>query len=298
MTMAGEQLERRRLAARSAERLTASLDAVLGDRLRPEPGTRPDYYGDGVVVSAFGLLERCPRRAAHPADDFEDSVSTVRRRVGLAALRRVADDASPAHDVATAVDEVLTERSDLSRSLADWVEQLDRAGRAAVAAGAITWAAAVLRLVGPSTAVRWADASSSSHWNVPDRLVRVTATHDAVLGGVVSGERLLLVADGAGGPSDRLRAAYLALVRSLGTQHAPVRVTLAAPSRGAMTRVDVDEPLLDLAVDRVAEHLAVRADPPTAPPVVGPWCPSCHLLDLCDEGRAHVAPTSVRPSDA
>ncbi len=283
--MAGEQAERRERATRARDRLVDALDGALADRLRVTVGERPDPYRDGVVVAAFGLTERCARRAAHPADDFVESVATARRRVALAALRRVSDDASAAQDVASAVQEVIEERTDLARGLCEWLEQLDRAGRAAVAAGAITWGTALARMVGGGAPVRWADASSSSSWNVPDRLVRLTASHEALWGGVVSGERLLLVADGSGGPTERLRAAYLALVRSLGTQHAPVRVTLAAPSRGATTRVQVDDALLDLAVDRVVEHVAMRADPPTAPPAPGRWCRHCHLLELCDEGR-------------
>jgi hypothetical protein len=284
--MAGEQAERRARATRARERLVDALDAALGDRLRVPAGERPDPYRDGVVVNAFGLTERCARRAAHPADDFVETVATARRRIGLAALRRLGDDASAADDLATAVQEVIEERTDLARGLCDWLEQLDRPGRAAVAAGAITWGTATARLVRSGAAVRWSDASSSSAWNVPERPIRLTATHEALVGGVVSGERLLLVAEGAGGPTERLRAAYLALVRSLGTQHATVRITLAAPSRGATARVEVDDALLDLAVDRVVEHVAMRADPPSAPPAPGRWCRHCHLLDLCDEGRA------------
>ncbi len=63
-------------------------------------------------------------------------------------------------------------------------QQLDRPGRAAVAAGAITWATATARLVRSGASVRWSDASSSSAWNVPDRQIRLTATHEALVGGV------------------------------------------------------------------------------------------------------------------
>ncbi len=281
-----EREERWRLASALRERLVASLSEALGDRLVPEPGVRPNYYDDGIVVSPFGLMERCPRRAAHPPQDFVESVATARRRVGLAALRRIGDDASPATRVAGAVDEVLADRSDLGLRLAEWIDQLDRAGRAAVAAGAITWAASVLRLVGRHPSIRWADPSSGSSWNVPNRLVRVTASHDARMGSVRDGERLLVVADGTGGAGDRLRAGYVALVRSLGARHTPLRVTLAAPSRGTLERVEVDDALLTLAVDRLVEHVAQRADPAAAPPVPGRWCTHCHLLEVCDEGRA------------
>ena len=137
--------------------------------------------------------------------------------------------------------------------------------------------------------------SRSTRWNVPDRLVQLTATHEAQMGGVVQGERVLVVADGVGGPADRIRAGYVALVRAVGTQHAPVRVTLAAPSRGELTQVAVDADLLDLAVDRVTEHVAHRADPDRSPVVPGRWCVHCHLLQDCAEGLARVGAASVPP---
>ena len=191
--MAGEQQARRELATAARGRLVEALDLVLGERLRTERGVKPDYYGDGIVVTQFGLLERCGRRAAHPADDFAESVHTARRRVGLAALRRLGDDASAATHVAAAVEEVLGDGVSLGRGLTDWLDGIDRAGRAAVAAAAISWCEAMVRLVGTDLTIRWADSSSSSHWDVPDRLVRMSASQDAQLGGVVSGERLLLV---------------------------------------------------------------------------------------------------------
>lgn len=285
----GERAEREALAEHARARLEASVDAVLGERYRPEPGTRPDPYDGGLVVSSFGLLERCARRAAVPAQDYVDTVATTRRRIGLAALRRLEDDASPAQDLPSAVTEVIEERTSLSRSLADWLEGLDRAGRAAVAASATAWASAVLRIVGRVPGTRWADASASPKVDLPDRLVRLTASHDAERGGLATGERLLLVADSSGGARDRLRVGYLALVRSLGRRQAPVRVTLLAPSRGERTAVVVDEALLSLAVDRVAEHLAALAQGEHAPASTGPWCSYCHLLELCDEGRARLA---------
>lgn len=291
--MAGDQTARRALAAAAHDRLVGSLDDVLGDRLRPTPGTRPDVYADGIVVQSFALLERCARRAAHPADDFVESAHTARRRVGLAALRRLADDASTSTGVAAAVDEVLRDGMSLPRQLTEWVEGLEPAGRATVAAAAITWAESLRRLVGPSASIRWADAASASRWDVPERLVRLGAAHDASTKGVVSGERLLLVADGTDLAADRLRAGYLGLVRSLGTRHAPTRVTLAAPSQGSLVRIDVDEALLALAVDRVVEHVSLRAAPATAPPRPGRWCGHCHLLDLCPAGQARVAAASV-----
>ena len=285
----GERAEREALAEHARARLEASTDAVLGERYRPEPGTRADPYDGGLVVSGFGLLERCARRAAVPAQDYVDTAATARRRIGLAALRRLDDEASPARDLASAVAEVVEERTSVSRSLADWLEGLDRAGRAAVEAAALAWSSSVLRIVGRAPGTRWADPSASSKVDLPDRLVRLTASHDAARGGPATGERLLLVADSSGGARDRLRAGHLALVRSLGMRQTPVRVTLLAPSRGERTTVVVDEALLSLAVDRVAEHLAALTLGEHAPATPGPWCTRCHLLELCDEGRARLA---------
>ena len=62
--MAGEQQARRELATAARGRLVEALDLVLGERLRTERGVKPDYYGDGIVVTQFGLLERCGRRAS------------------------------------------------------------------------------------------------------------------------------------------------------------------------------------------------------------------------------------------
>ena len=76
---------------------------------------------------------------------------------GLLALRRLGDDASDARDVATAVDEVLADAADWPVQLRRWVDELDRAGRAALAAATITWCTSVLRLVGRDPRIRWAD---------------------------------------------------------------------------------------------------------------------------------------------
>ena len=130
--------------------------------------------------------------------------------------------------------------------------------------------------------VRWADPAAKANWDHPDRLVRVVAAHDASSGGVVNGEVLLLVADRDADSTDRMRAAHLALVRSMLSRHSPVRVSVAAPSRGEKVQIPVDRDLLDLAVGRLMEHVALRLEPPTAPVRPGRWCSHCHLADVCE----------------
>lgn len=278
-------------AERARVRLVGTLDGLLGGQLVVEPGSTPDYYADGVVVSGFDLLERCPRRAVLPADDYQDSVGNARRRVGLLALRRLDDDASPAADVAAAVAEVMSDPTGWPGPLRDWVDGLDRAGRAALAAAVITWCISLRRVVRPDRRIGWSDPVGPDRCNVPGRLVQLRASHEAIGGGVVTGERLLLLADGAegaGGPADRLRAGHVALVRALLSRHAPRSVTVVSPSRGEKVLVRVDDELLDLAVDRVAEHVAHRVAGESAPTVAGRWCRHCHLLEGCASGRAHV----------
>lgn len=290
--MTGEDRAARTEAAeRARQRLVGTLEGLLGDALVRQPGTKPDLYTDGVVVSVHGLLERCPRRAVLPAEDYQDSVATARRRIGLLALRRLDDDASPAGDIVAAVDEVMSDPAGWPGPLRDWVDGLDRAGRAAVAAGAVTWCISVRRLIGADRRVGWSEPSPSMRWDVPGRLVALTASHEARSGHLSSGERLLVVADGAegaGGPADRLRAGYIGLVRALGSGCAPLSVTVASPSRGDKVRVEVDDGVLDLAVDRVAEHVAHRVAAGAAPTVAGRWCAHCHLLEGCAPGRARV----------
>ncbi len=284
----GGRDERRHLAEGAIERVMAGLDAVLGDHHRVEPGKkRPNVYDQGLVVRPYDLTERCPSRAAQPATgEFAWSARTARRQIGLGALRLLDDDSSDASDLGAAITEVLSNRSTLGMSLAGWLDELGRPGIAAVSAAALTWASGVRQVVPPDPRVRWADPTAGARWDVPDRLVRVVANLDASMGGVVTGEVLLLVADSDADSTDRMRAAHLALVRSVLARHAPVRVTVAAPSRGVKVQVEVDRDLLDLAADRLVEHVALRVDPAGAPTRPGRWCDHCHLLEVCHAGRA------------
>ncbi|MHB1139348.1 MAG: hypothetical protein ACYC2O_10365 [Microthrixaceae bacterium] len=289
------------LAATATARLTAALDAVLGDRLVPTAGERADYFADGVSLDAFAVLERCPRRLAHPPDDYVDEVATVRRRIGLMVMRRLATathdgrlPASSTEPIAVAVRHVMDEREDWPGPLRRWVDGLDRGGVAAVHAAVVTWCHGASRVVrGKRDGIVWSDPAQPSKWNVPGRLVQLRGSVDATIGSVVRGEKLLVLRDAAPGAADRLRAGYLGLWRSAGTGCAPVRVTLASPASGGREQLAVTSDLLDLAVDRVVEVVGHRADPDQAPPMVGRGCRHCHLLDVCEEGAEHVGTSGI-----
>lgn len=282
--VAQDKAGRRELAEAALEQVTDGLAGIVGDRLRVVPGERrPSVYDHGLVVRPHDLLERCPRRSAQPpTGDFAWSTRTARRQIGLGALRLLEDDSSTVDDLGRAVAEVVANRSALGQSLAAWVDDLGRGGVAALTAAAVTWAAGLRRMVPSDPRVRWADPAAKANWDHPDRLVRVVAAHDASSGGVVNGEVLLLVADRDADSTDRMRAAHLALVRSMLSRHSPVRVSVAAPSRGEKVQIPVDRDLLDLAVGRLMEHVALRLEPPTAPVRPGRWCSHCHLADVCE----------------
>ncbi len=292
-----ERDTRRELAERAALRLSTALDAVLGDRLVHDEGTKVNYFDDGVVVDAFAVVERCARRVARPADDYVESVATSRRRIGLFVLRHLADQppgASPASGLADAVDVTIRDQLDWPENLRGWVGDLDRAGRAALAGAVLTWCDGALRLVGRDPRIRWADPSRVPAWNVPGRVVQLRGSIDAVIGTVVRGEKLLTLSDAAPGPADRLRAGHHALVRALGVRHAPVRVTTASAATGLRVAHAVDDTLLELVSDRVVEVVQHRSAPEAAPPWPGNGCSHCHLLDDCPEGLAHLEERRAR----
>lgn len=284
-----DEAARRQLAADAAERLGSSLDQVLGDTYRRTPEHR-DVYADGVVVTAFGLLERCPRRAANPAEDYLDSVPTTRRRVGLLALRRLwRRDLSRGADgqVAAVVAEVADDPDEWPPRLRDWFDELDPPGRAALSSAVATWCLGVLGVVGRSPRVVWTDPSRAGRTDVPGRLVRLNSPVDAVTGALRS-ERLLMIADGVDTSADRVRAGYAALSHGLGRRLLPVGVSVGVPSQGLLRRHTVTADLVDLALDRVVEHVALRAAGSAAPARPGPGCRHCHLLEVCNDGLAHV----------
>lgn len=280
---------RRDLAERVLRRVLSGLDDVLGDRFARAPGTKPgDVYDHGLVVGPRDILVRCPRSAAAPqGGDFRWTAATARRQIGLRALTLLGDDAAAVSSPSDAVHLAVANREGLSVRLAEWLDTLGSAGLSTVVAAAVTWTDGVERMISDAGAVRWAGATAGAKWDHPGHLLRVTASHDASFGGPVSGEALLLVADQDVDTGDRARAAHLALVWSLLSGRAPRRVTLAAPSRGTLSRVPVDEELLMLAADRLIDHVALRCEPAVSPARPGRECRYCRLLDSCEEGLTH-----------
>lgn len=297
--------ERRELADRMAQHLHDQLDRVLGDRLQRPKGRKPEW-DDFVNVTSFDLAERCGRRAASPAANYADSVHNARRRVGLLVLRRWAHEGSG--DLSAATRSVLDDPAGWPDRLWVWTRELDPAARSAVGSAALTWASALARTVPsdarPSAAhppggarpyrgVTWADPAMPPRFEVPGRLVRLGGSFDASAGRPRSAV-LLVVADGVPAATDRLRAGLVALVRTVQHRLAPLRVSLAAPSRGAIEPVVVDESLLRLTVDHVVELVALRSDSDAAVPRPSGACQFCHLLDDCPEGTAYLRERSER----
>lgn len=278
------------LARRARERLVEALESGLGNRLRTGGEDAPER----VRIDAHSLLERCPRRLANPAEDYEDRTATVRRRLGLLALRRAAETSGAPGArrdplLSESVADVMADRAGWSAGLRAWFETLEPAGRVAVEAAAHTWAADAARLVGGATRVRWSDPFLSARWNVPGRAVQLAGATDAVVGTPREGERLLVITDALPGPGERLRAGHVAVVHALGSGRTPVYVSIGSPASGRKEKVAVDEGLVDLVVDRIAEVAGHLAERETAPTVPGRWCSHCHWRDVCADGAAFLA---------
>jgi len=173
---------RREIGAEYRQRLLEVVDEVLGDRFVVDPSAKekPDVYRDGLVLDAFDVTARCPRRFAGPSDDaYRDSVRNGRRRVALVALRNLsANGGTPAEAVRAA----MADRSEWPVGLARWFEELDRGGRVALAASATTWVVGALRMVGRGPGTHWRPPFPKPAWTLPGRLVRLSAAVDATAG--------------------------------------------------------------------------------------------------------------------
>lgn len=287
----------------SAAAARARLDTSLSELLSTASIDVPDV----VYVDPFALLQRCPARLVNPAQDYEERTVTVRRRLGLLALRHAWADHGDRHlggppgDLGEAVGAVLADRQEWPAGLADWFASLGRAGQASVSAAVLTWCADVVRLLVSNGAggealamVRWADPFRAPRVDrrvsaVGSTVVRLRAPVDAVLRRPGMPERLLVVSDATPSPGDRLRAGLVALVHAVGSGRAPGGVSVGSPSGGTIERVVIDAALLDLAVDRVVEVVGHLVDPEHAPAAPGHWCGHCHLRDACEPGAAHLA---------
>ncbi|HTN99476.1 MAG TPA: hypothetical protein VL068_02275 [Microthrixaceae bacterium] len=247
------------LAGSARDRLLTGLDQTLGERFTRTG--KVDMFADGIVISGFTLFDR-PDDGQPEREPFSESSFTARRRIGLMVIRRlIAEGPSnvSAANIPEVVGMVMADPNDWPIRLRDWVEGLEPAGKAAVAAATATWCEGAIRLVGTGRSVKWSDPLFATSWDVPGRMVQLRVNLDARLGTPAAGERLLLINDSTPGPKDRLRAGFVALVIALGSRMAPDRVTIGAPSRGLMERYPVTSELLDLTVDQVIESVVLAA---------------------------------------
>ena len=163
---------------------STALDGVLGDRLTDRGRGQAELlrrrHRGQSVRTARTLPPPCraPRGRLRPT-----SVHTARRRVGLAALRRLGDDASSASHVAAAVDEVLADGTALARGLTRLVGRArpcrsrrgGRRGDQLVRVAACDWSARGRRSAGRTRRRRRTGTC-------PTVLVRLSASHDALTG--------------------------------------------------------------------------------------------------------------------
>lgn len=274
--------ERDRLAARAREELAGRLGRLLGERLVPD-GKRPRDGAGWVDVSANDLAARCPARWSVPFDDFVMSTATVAGAVGRLALRE-RDRSEP---VGAAVSRVLASLDDLDRDavwFAGWyLDELDRSGRAAVAAAATTWATGALAAVKGRDLV-W--VTRRQPFDVPGRTIRLRPNWDASDRAARPDVLLVMSARAPTDPVLGLVAGLDALVDGLQRRRMPLRVRIGSASTASNVAIPVTWDLLDTVIDRIVELVGWRVDPDSAPTAPGRWCADCHLLDVCpDAGR-------------
>ncbi|MEJ7584309.1 MAG: hypothetical protein WKF43_09540 [Acidimicrobiales bacterium] len=233
-----------------------------------------------------------------PDEEFEESVRTARRRVGLAVLARLRMETGL--DPLTAFETVMRDRSEWARGgFLDWLDGLDPGGRGALAAEACGYAIDVVSTIGPHRLGNAAVCGPSDNldWDVPHRAVRVRGRCDLLhpRGSRPPERRLLVTTSGLLGGAE-VRGAHAALVYTLNAASVPAGVTVLSAAEGSV-RIQVDDDLLDGALSRLAAaaHAAVAARfGPIAAAIPGPWCRRCGRRGDCDDGDGWVAATPVR----
>jgi hypothetical protein len=200
--------ERAELLARARERLQASLDDLLGDRLRA--GGRPPRDRAGwVEVRDADVVGRCAARFAHPEPSQWSDLTTVTatRTLGRLVLR----ERDPSESPDATLDRILAGADDLPAWLANGLEPLDRSAVAAVRASVLAWVADALTPVRGRTDLAW--DGTTERVTVPGRAVQLVARWDARLGSRRSPTTLLVhsprVVDRA---DDLVAAGFVALV--------------------------------------------------------------------------------------
>lgn len=250
--------ERAALAERAGVELQERLDSLLGERFR-QTAKRPRDGAGWVDVSAYEVSTPDPRRSLEPgADDFVMSTATVAAAVGRLALRERAD----GEPVGVAVTRVLAGLVDADPDaswFADWyADELDRSGRAAVAAAATTWATGALAAVGGHRLV-WAVRRES--YDVPGRTLRLRTNWDASDRAARPDVLLVMSGRAPSDPAAALVAGFNALGDGLLRHQVPARVRIGSASTASTTAFPVTWELLDTTIDRVVEVVRCRTDP-------------------------------------
>jgi len=248
------------LPAQPAEPWRAALEdtrrslAVLAARRRAGGPCRITDHEVRVALSGT------PPRPG-PATPFAWSTRTVRRTLGLSAVRALASGqaSAPVQAVRARVAEASTlvrEGTAGTSSLDHWLAQLSPAGRAAAGAEAVTWATRLWcaldwgRLESPVVGRdHWWDSPHSSLLALRSRAeVRTAAAH-------------LVVLVGPRRDSVRAELALVTLVESLRARDGspPRRVVGWWPESGHVVRLDPSPAVLALAVTGVAHAVGCKA---------------------------------------
>jgi len=239
------------------------IPRTLADLAVPRPGGGSFRLTDHHVREALGPPDR-----ATPGAPFAWSARTARRALGLAGLRALANGAarSPIDGVTMAVDDAVgaAHRGESAASPMDrWLAGLPPAGRAAVQAGAVTWATRVWCALDwsafeePPTIGRdhWWDSPHSSLLALRSRAeVRSIARDQA---GSPFSVHLVVV----GGPrrtTIRSELSVAAMVEVLCSPRSlpPGRMVGWWPDSGHLVTLEIDQRALDDGVAAVARTLA------------------------------------------
>ncbi len=263
--------------------LDAELERVLGDRWRLDGRRRPPRR-EWVTISDFDVTQPCATRFARPSDD--ESSPSVTTLVTRALAKLALAEWDGVEPPVRALDRTLATLAEPAW-VAEALDELDSAARAAVRASVEAWMADVLSSVRGRSDLRW--EVERARVDVPGRSIRLTAACDARLG-----ERLrpttLLVHSGRVPDEyhDRIVAGFVALVVSFWAQAVPERVRCSTAGTGTTRAVPITPEVLAVAVGRIVDLAAAVAEPETAPLAPGGWCRWCHRLGECEPGQSQL----------
>lgn len=253
--------------------------AAIRDRLnRALPELLDDTGHMGAMVMSLHRLRQVHRMPDGQDEPFEWKPSFVRRSLGLAAIDACLDHffGGPAAAVGPVVDAAVAEWHRTGwRTFhwEPWLANLGGAARAAVLAEAATWATAVWtsvdwvrlpvrpRLGGPDD--RWSCPTAPGVQLVARSEMRVTLDSGTAANGTTrTATALVSISGGTPRPGWESELGYLAMVGRLGPSGGacPVRVVGLWPEAGEHRVVEVTEPILSAACDRVLEGLRAMTD--------------------------------------